>query len=107
VPQSGQLAFFGDRVLKGIQLAVHTYNLKDPDNRVDLVIRDTEGSPDKAVAALTEAASKGVIAAIGPLLTKEAEALAPLLSKLRVPVITPAASGPTIGQLSPGSSGTR
>ena len=40
VPQSGQLAFFGDRVLKGIQLAVHGYNLLDPDNRVELIVKD-------------------------------------------------------------------
>src|SRR5574341_1411315 len=92
VPQAGQLAFFGDRVLKGIQLAVHLHNLKDPDNRVELIVKDTEGSPEKALAALTGLASKGIVAAIGPLLTKEAEAVAPALEKLQVPVITPAAA---------------
>lgn len=101
VPQSGQLAFFGDRVLKGIQLAVHTYNLQAPDERVELLVKDTEGSPEKTVAALTELASKDIVAAIGPLLTKEAEALVPSLEKLRVPVITPAASGEGIGTISP------
>lgn len=101
VPQSGQLAFFGDRVLKGIQLAVHTYNLQEPDNRVEVLVRDTEGSPDKTVTALNELAPKGIVAAIGPLLTKEAEAIAPLLDTLKVPVITPAASGDGIGKLSP------
>jgi len=101
VPQSGQLAFFGDRVLKGIQLAALTYNLKEPDNRVELIVRDTEGSPEKTVAAFTELGGKEIVAAIGPLLTKEAEALAPLLDKSRIPVITPAASGEGIGKLSP------
>ena len=101
LPQSGQLAFFGDRVLKGIQLAVHTYNLQAPDNRVELLVKDTEGSPEKAVAALTELASKDIVAAIGPLLTKEAEALVPSLEKLKIPVITPAASGEGIGLISP------
>ncbi len=101
LPQSGQLAFFGDRVLKGIQLAVHTYNLQAPDNRVELLVKDTEGSPEKTVAALTELSSKDIVAAIGPLLTKEAEALVPSLEKLKIPVITPAASGEGIGTLSP------
>ncbi len=101
LPQTGQLAFFGDRVLRGIQLAVHTYNLQNPDSRVELLVKDTEGSPEKAVAALKELASKGVIAAIGPLLTKEAEAIVPELDKLKIPVITPAASGEDIGRLSP------
>jgi len=101
LPQSGQLAFFGDRVLKGIQLAVHTYNLRNPDNRVELLVKDTEGSPDKTVAALAELSSKGIVAAIGPLLTKEAEALVPSLALLKIPVITPAASGEEIGKMSP------
>ncbi len=101
VPQSGQLAFFGDRVLKGVQLAINLYNAKETDNRAGLLVKDTEGSPEMAVAALTELASKDVVAAVGPLLTKEVEALAPALDKLRVPVITPAASGAGIGTLSP------
>jgi ABC-type branched-subunit amino acid transport system substrate-binding protein len=79
-------------VLKGIQLAVHTYNLQEPDNRVEVVIKDTEGSPEKAVAALGELASKGVVAIIGPVTTKDEEAIAPSLEKLQIPVIRPAAS---------------
>ncbi len=101
LPQSGRAAFFGDRVLKGVQLAVHTYNLQNPDSRVELIVKNTEGVPEKAVAALQEAASKGIVAAIGPLLTKEAEALVPVLDRLKIPVITPAASGAGIGKISP------
>lgn len=100
LPQSGQLAFFGDRVLKGVQLAVHSYNTRNPENRVELIVKDTEGSSDKAVAGLNELASKNVLATVGPLLTKEVEAIAPLLEKLKMPVITPAASGEDIGKLS-------
>ncbi|HEX9020901.1 MAG TPA: penicillin-binding protein activator [Nitrospirota bacterium] len=101
VPQTGQLAFFGDRVLKGIQLAVHAFNLQNPGDRAELLVKDTEGSPEKAVSALKELASKDVVAVVGPLLTKEAEAIAPELEKLKVPVITPAASGEDIGRRSP------
>ncbi|HXY62052.1 MAG TPA: penicillin-binding protein activator, partial [Nitrospirota bacterium] len=101
IPQSGQLAFFGDHVLKGIQLAVHEYNLHEPNNRAELLIKDTEGSPEKTVTALRELASKGASAVIGPLLTKETEAIVPELDKLKIPVITPAASGEDIGKLSP------
>ena len=101
LPQSGQLAFFSDRVLKGVQLAVNSYNLQNPEDRVALLVKDTEGSPDKAVAALSELSSQGIVAAIGPLLTKEAEAIAPGLAKVKVPVITPAASGEGVGKLSP------
>jgi ABC-type branched-subunit amino acid transport system substrate-binding protein len=92
VPQSGQLAFFGDRILKGIQLAVHAYNLQNPDSRVELLVKDTEGSPEKTATAMNELAAKGVVAAIGPITTRDEESLVPVLQKLQIPVIRPAAS---------------
>jgi len=101
LPQTGQLALYGERVLKGAQIAVHEYNLKNPDDRIELIVKDTEGSPEKAMAGLKELAAQGVIAVIGPLLTREAEAIAPELDKLKIPVITPAASGEGLGKLSP------
>ena len=101
IPQTGPAAFYGDRVLRGIQLAVHSYNLRNADKRVEILVRDTEGSPDKAAAALSELAPQGIVAAIGPLLTREVEALAPIIQQLQVPVITPAASGAGLGELSP------
>lgn len=101
VPQTGPASIFGDRVLKGIQLAVLSYNTQNPDNRIELIIKDTEGSPDKAASAFTELSTKGVAAVIGPLLTREAEAVAPLLAKAQIPVITPTASGAGLTELSP------
>ena len=101
LPQTGPAAPFGEQVLKGVQLAVHAYNLQNPDDRIELIVRDTEGSPDKAIAGLKDLASKGVIAVIGPLLSRNAEALAPELDKLQIPAITPAASSEGIGKLSP------
>jgi branched-chain amino acid transport system substrate-binding protein len=92
VPQTGQLAFFGDRVLKGVQLAVHDHNLKDPDNRVEVIVKDTEGSPEKAVAGLKELAAKGIAGGIGPITIREEDAIAPPLENLHVPFIRPASS---------------
>ncbi len=101
LPRSGPAAFYGDRALKGIQLAVHTYNLQDPDNRVEILIKDTEGSPEKAAAAFNELAPKGIVAALGPLLSKEVEAIAPSLGKFQIPLFTPTASGPGLTEMSP------
>lgn len=101
VPQTGQAAFFGDRILRGIEIAVSGHNQRYPEVRVELIVKDTEGSAEKAVDAIQELGRKGVVAAVGPLLTKEAEAVAAELQKIQVPVITPAASGPGIGGLSP------
>lgn len=100
-PQTGPASFFGDRVLKGIQLAVLAYNTKNPENRVEVIVQDTEGSADKAVSGLAELAKKNVVAVIGPLLSREVEALAPSLAKVQVPVITPTASGAGLTELSP------
>jgi ABC-type branched-subunit amino acid transport system substrate-binding protein len=101
VPQTGPASFFGDRVLKGIRLAVLAFNIENPGSQVELVIRDTEGSPEKAAAAFTELADSGVVAVIGPLLSREVEALVPRLSKTPVPVFTPTASGAGLTELSP------
>ncbi len=92
VPQTGQLAMFGDPIVKGVQLAVNDYNLQEPDNRVEWQIRDTEGNPDKAAAALRDLAAKGVVAGIGPVTTREEEAVSSVLDTLRVPLVRPVAS---------------
>jgi ABC-type branched-subunit amino acid transport system substrate-binding protein len=105
VPQTGPASFYGDRVLKGIQLAVLAYNTQNMADRVELVVKDTESSPetppDKAVTGLAELAAKGVVAVIGPLLTKEVEAVAPSLAKLQVPLFSPTAPGVGLPGLSP------
>jgi branched-chain amino acid transport system substrate-binding protein len=101
VPQTGPASFFGDRVLKGIQLAVLSYNTTHADDRVELIVKDTEGSPDKAVTSLQELSAKGVVAVIGPLLSREVEALAPSLAKVQLPVLTPTAPGAGLTELSP------
>ncbi len=92
VPQTGQLAFFGDRIIKGTQLAIHAYNLQDPDNRVELIVKDTEGSAEKAVAGLQDAVGKGIVAGLGPITTREEEAISLPLENIRIPFIKPAAS---------------
>jgi len=101
VPQTGQASFFGDHVLKGIQLAVLAYNTQNPENRVELIVKDTESSPDKAVIGLNELAAKNVVAVIGPLLSREVEALAPSLDKVKLPLLTPTASSAGLTSLSP------
>lgn len=94
LPRGGrpELVSFGDRALKGAELAVRFHNDAHPANKVALLVRDTEGSAEKAIAAMTALAAQGVIAVVGPLLNKEVEAVAPLLERQRIPAIRPAAS---------------
>jgi branched-chain amino acid transport system substrate-binding protein len=105
VPQTGPASFFGDHALRGIQLAVLNYNTKHPDGRVQLVVKDTAASPEtpqeRIINQLSELADQGVVAVIGPLLSREVETIAPSLAKLQIPVITPTASGAGLAGLSP------
>ncbi len=101
VPQTGQASFYGDRVLRGIQLALLAYNKQHPDDRAELIVKDTEGVPEKASAAFNELAAKGVAAVIGPVLSSEVKAIVPDLAKRPLPVITPTASGAGLTELSP------
>lgn len=100
VPQTGPASSFGDHVLRGIRLAVMKYNNDHPETRAEIVVKDTEGSPEKAAAGYVELAGKGVAAVIGPLLSREVEALVPHLAKTPVPVFTPTASGAGLTELS-------
>jgi ABC-type branched-subunit amino acid transport system substrate-binding protein len=101
VPQTGPASFFGDRVLRGIRLAVIRHNADHPETAAEMLVKDTEGSPDKAAAGFSELAAAGVAAVIGPLLSREVEALVPALQKTPVPVFTPTASGAGLTELSP------
>ena len=105
VPQTGQASFFGDHALRGIQLAVLNFNTQNPDSRVQLLVKDTTAAPDAptdmVITELAELASQGVVAVIGPLLSREVEAVAPSLAKIQLPVITPTASGSGLASLSP------
>ncbi len=101
VPQTGPASFYGNHVLRGIQLAVLSYNKEHPDDRTQIIVKDTEGAPEKATAAYKELAAKGVVAVIGPILSSEVKALVPDLAKTPLPVITPTAAGPGLTELSP------
>ena len=90
LPLTGNAALQGEKVLKGIQLA---YSLFPSPDEVELLIKDSEGDPQKARAAMEEFASDPSVAAIlGPVLSKEAEDLIPLSEAAGILMLSPAAS---------------
>ncbi len=90
LPLSGPFAPFGEEVLKGIQLALGVFNAS-PENGsgLEMVIKDTEGDPQKAVAAVeTLVKDEHVIGVVGPLASKAAMAAARKAEELGVPIVT-------------------
>ena len=91
LPLSGNFAAFGQEALRGILLATGTFDAKTPieqRSRIRIEVRDSEGSPALAAAAVRELAQEeGVTAIIGPLLSKECEAAAVTAEIQQVPLV--------------------
>jgi branched-chain amino acid transport system substrate-binding protein len=91
---TGPNSFLGDPEKKSLEMAVEEINARGgiDGRKLELVIRDTEGVPDKAVLAANELiSSENVIAIIGPSLTPTTLPLVPLAESNKVPLISCAA----------------
>ena len=85
LPLSGRYRQPGTAVLDGIQLAVDSFA---GDFEPELVLRDSEGNPETAVAALEQLVTEEqVIAVVGPLASANAVEVAQRAEELRVPII--------------------
>ncbi|QQR69032.1 MAG: penicillin-binding protein activator [Alphaproteobacteria bacterium] len=84
LPLSGPQAAMGQALLQAAQLALFEVS----DERLELLPRDTGGSPAKAQAALRDALASGAKLILGPLFGTEANALRPLAAAAGVPMIT-------------------
>lgn len=87
LPLSGPYAVFGRRVLTGVELAVDLFNAQVHTHPVQLVVKDSEGDPTEAVAALKALAlNEGAVGIVGPMITSESVALE--AQALKIPIIT-------------------
>ncbi len=89
LPLSGNFAIYGQEVLNGIQLGLGELV---PDEEqglsLEIVVKDTAGDPDQALAAMEElVGSERVIGIIGPLASRVAAAAAQRAQELGVPII--------------------
>ena len=84
VPLSGKYAIYGQKALKGIQLAIQ--DLAAAHNRkFNIVIKDTHGDPDIAAACVDELAQANVAGIIGPLLAVDTAGAR--AQELKIPLI--------------------
>ena len=91
LPLSGRYASFGEASLKGILLATGHFSENPGSGRsgIELLVRDTGGSADRAAAAVRELAGRAEVSAVvGPLLAAESEAAAAAAQEVGIPLLT-------------------
>lgn len=90
LPLSGPYAQFGEESLRGVLLAAALFGgPPDAEGSLRVVVRDSQGQPAAAAAAVRELASDDELAAVvGPLLSGECEAAASAAQDLGVPLLT-------------------
>lgn len=88
LPLSGKYMLYGESVLHGIECAAGVYEPCMKASNVQLLIRDSQGQIERAVAAVNDLAANDVIAIIGPLLSIEVGPTAQKAQELGIPIIT-------------------
>jgi ABC-type branched-subunit amino acid transport system substrate-binding protein len=93
---SGDMGPYGDRVLKGIQVAYHAARDRLPEGEVALWVRDLDAEApifSSHVAALVRDAEPDVL--IGPMLSGEVRDAARAAARARIPLIAPLVPRPS------------
>ena len=94
-PLTGDYANYGTLCRQAVEMAIDECNAKGGINgsTVKLVAEDSEGDPNKALAAMEKLANTDkVCAVVGPVLTGEAFSVGPVACELGVLAVTPSAS---------------
>ncbi len=82
VPLTGKLKPWGEAILQGVALAL------GDDGAFTLVVKDTQGEPEGAQAAMEALAAEGVVAALGGVVNVEAPRAASAAQELKLPFIS-------------------
>ena len=71
LPLSGPYEVFGNRALKGIELALAQFSSQSGTPPINIIVKDTGADPDKTMMALQELYHDQVAAILGPIVTSE------------------------------------
>ncbi len=89
LPLTGEFSIYGEEVLHGIELAMGLQEDAGGHTGLELIIKDTGGKPEEALAGLEDLINnEKVIAVIGPLSSKTALETARKAQENHVPLIT-------------------
>jgi branched-chain amino acid transport system substrate-binding protein len=100
---SGDIAEYGQRVKKGIDLAVEEINASNgvDGKKIEIIYEDTKGYPKDGVNGAQKLLSdKDIRLIIGPIASSVALAVEPLTTKNKVILFSPAASSPKLSGIS-------
>jgi len=96
---TGPDASTGEVVRNSAALAVEDHNETNPDCEVGLVSFDSRGETERAeVLARQIIDDPQVVAVVGPVFSGETEAVMPLFEEAGLPVLTPSATNPELGE---------
>lgn len=103
-PLTGDTAVFGENEKKGLDLAVEQINKSGGiyGRQIEIVVEDTQCDPQLGTNAAQKVITVDkVIAIIGDTCSSSVLAMAPIVTKAKVPLITPAAGSDVISGTSP------
>lgn len=86
LPLSGPYQKFGQRALKGIELAMARFSTRGENPPININVKDTGADPDLTVAAMGELYQDQVAAILGPIVTSEVAAQE--AQGMGIPIIT-------------------
>lgn len=86
LPLTGPFHNYGNRALKGIELALYRHNTDPGRPQVNITIRDTGGAPEQTFQAVDQLAEEKVAAIVGPMIAAEAAAFQ--AQQHKIPIIT-------------------
>jgi branched-chain amino acid transport system substrate-binding protein len=86
LPLSGSYEAFGQRALRGIELALVQFSSQTGNPPINIIVKDTEADPDKTVMAMEELNRNQVAAILGPIANSEIAARE--AQKMGIPIIT-------------------
>lgn len=101
-PLSGPIAIYGQTTLNGIKLATEELNKKGgiKGNKIELIIEDNKGDAAEAVNAVKKMISVNKIKALlGPVISTNSLAVAPIMQENKIPMLTPTGTNSTITQV--------
>lgn len=84
LPLSGSHKNLGINMLQAAQLSL----FENANNRLELVIRDTKGTPDGTLEAIHSIIHDDIKFVVGPLLSSCTKSIIPTVNKLKIPMIT-------------------
>jgi branched-chain amino acid transport system substrate-binding protein len=89
LPLTGEYREYGNQALEGVKLGLGIFEAEGKETAPMLIIRDTAGKPEQAVAQLEDLVfNEHISCVIGPLFSQEAYAAAVKADELEVSIIT-------------------